>query len=54
MQEARFHEAPEMLSIPMIDVYFFRVGIDLVGLLPTRASRNRFVINAADYLTKWP
>jgi len=51
MQRARVHEAPEMISV---DVPFSCVCIDLVGPLPVSASGNRFIVNAVDYLTKWP
>lgn len=54
MQKVRFHEAPEMLSVPIKDKSFSCVGIDLVGPLPVSSSGNKFIINAVDYLTKWP
>jgi hypothetical protein len=33
---------------------FQRVGIDIVGPLPLTDKRNKYIITAMDYLTKWP
>ena len=33
---------------------FERVGIDMMGPLPETARRNKYIIVATDYLTKWP
>src|ERR1051325_3301390 len=33
---------------------FERVGIDLVGPLPITNQKNRYIIVATDYLTRWP
>ena len=31
-----------------------RVGVDILGPLPTTDSRNRYILVAMDYFTKWP
>ena len=33
---------------------FYQIGIDFVGPLPRTKSRNKYIITAIDYLTKWP
>ena len=33
---------------------FYQIGIDFVGPLPITSKRNRYIIVAMDYLTKWP
>jgi Integrase zinc binding domain/Integrase core domain len=33
---------------------FDRVGIDIVGPLPLTARKNRYIVVATEYLTKWP
>ena len=33
---------------------FHRVGIDIKGPLPITKEKNRYIIVAMDYLTKWP
>ena len=43
-----------MISIPIRDTSFSRVGIDLIGPLPQSASGNKYIVTAIDYLTKWP
>lgn len=43
-----------MLSVPMKDTSFSCVGLDWVGPLPASDSGAKYIINAVDYLTKWP
>ena len=33
---------------------FYQIGIDFVGPLPRTSNRNRYIIVAIDYFTKWP
>ena len=49
-----FKYLKQMQSIPVTDQSFYRVGIDLVGPVPTNASGKKYIIVAMDYLTKWP
>ena len=40
--------------LPIIDVTFHRIGMDLVGHLLTTAAGNRFILVVVDYATRWP
>jgi len=33
---------------------FDRIGMDIVGPLPTTEQGNKYIVVATDYLTKWP
>ena len=33
---------------------FYQIGIDIVGPLPITEKRNKYIVVAIDYLTKWP
>src|SRR3954454_16636756 len=33
---------------------FYRIGIDIVGPLPVTERKNRYIVTAMDYMTKWP
>ena len=54
LEHSRFTLPQTLQSIPVTDLSFQRVGIDLVGPLPTSTAGNRFIVVCMDYLTKWP
>ena len=33
---------------------FYQIGIDIVGPLPLTENKNKYIVVAIDYLTKWP
>ncbi|GBC12673.2 putative integrase core domain protein [Rhizophagus irregularis DAOM 181602=DAOM 197198] len=43
----------ELIPIP-VKGPFHRIGIDIKGPLPITSSKNRYIIVAMDYFTKWP
>ncbi|GBC11726.1 protein NYNRIN-like [Rhizophagus irregularis DAOM 181602=DAOM 197198] len=42
------------LSPISVKTPFYQIGIDFVGPLPATKKRNRYIIVAMDYFTKWP
>ena len=46
-------QQPEIHPIPVSDVWK-RIGIDLIGPFPETIRRNRCIITATDYYSKWP
>jgi hypothetical protein len=55
--ECQMRGTPKMnnpkISIPPKDI-FERWGIDIVGPLPLSSQRNKYIIVAVDYFTRWP
>jgi hypothetical protein len=45
---------PEPLQPIPVGNPFEKIGIDFVGPLPLTSRRNKYIIVATDYLTKWP
>jgi hypothetical protein len=37
-----------------VDAHFERIAIDIAGPFPESDRRNRYVLVAMDYFTKWP
>src|SRR5215208_3096728 len=44
----------EALRTIKVNQPFEKIGIDIVGPLPKTARKNRYIVIAMDYLTKWP
>jgi hypothetical protein len=44
----------EALRTIQVNQPFEKIGIDIVGPLPKTARKNRYIVVAMDYLTKWP
>jgi len=40
--------------IAPIEKPFTRVGLDIIGPLPTTKQGNKYIITLVDYFTKWP
>ena len=49
----RARKAP-LISLPVIDVPFKRIAMDIVGPLPRSASGKRFILVICDYATRYP
>ena len=43
-----------MIPLPVMEVPFQRIGMDVVGPLPRSRTRNRFVLVVVDYATRYP
>ena len=43
-----------MVPMPVVDVPFSRVAMDLVGPLPRSCAGNRYVLVLCDYATRYP
>lgn len=54
LQNAKFSKPPELITVPVPDQMFQKIGIDILGPLPESRSGNRYAIVAMDYLSKWP
>ncbi|XP_077869382.1 uncharacterized protein LOC144360596 [Saccoglossus kowalevskii] len=49
------HEKVPMISMPIVDVPFRKVAIDLVGPLPLRSKKgNKYILVLCDYATRYP
>ena len=48
------YRTPGPLKPIPVEAPFHRIGIDYVGPLPETTKKNKFIIVATDYLTKWP
>ena len=48
-----FAVAP-LVPLPVIEVPFERIAIDIIGPLPRSQSGNRYVLVVCDYATRWP
>ena len=44
----------EALQTIQVNQPFEKIGIDIVEPLPKTAQKNRYIVAAMDYLTKWP
>ena len=47
------HRAP-LQPLPIIDVPFQRIAMDMVGPLPRTPSGHRYILVICDYTTRWP
>ena len=52
-KRGKYHTPGPLKPIP-VEALFHRIGIDYVGPLPETIRKNKFIIVATDYLTKWP
>ena len=43
-----------MISLPIIDIPFKRIAMDIVGPLPRSKAGNRYVLVICDYATRYP
>ena len=43
-----------MISLPIIDVPFERIAMNIVGLLPKSRSGHRYILVVCDYATRQP
>ena len=43
-----------LVPLPIIDVPFERIAMDIVGPLPKSRSGNRYILVICDYATRWP
>ena len=43
-----------MISMPLIDLPFQRIAMDVVGPLPRNRSGNKYILTICDYVTRYP
>ena len=53
-QRRRHLRQAEMISMPLIDVPFQRIAMDVVGPLPRSRSGNKYILTICDYSTRYP
>ena len=43
-----------LVPLPVFEVSFERIAMDIIGPLPRSRSGNRYVLVVCDYATRWP
>ena len=46
--------AAALVPLPIIDVPFERIAMDIVGPLPRSRKGNKYILVVCDYATRWP
>ena len=53
-QRRRHLRQAEMISMPLIELPFQRIAMDVVGPLPRSRSGNKYILTICDYATRYP